>query len=234
MQCNRLPRILIEGACKFVSMHFYSLVKSKPHRSKSQWDATSLPLGWLSQRAMPTSCPHNSSEETFAQQSYRRRKQLYPAWHGKFQLPSLPFGISSPFQKAHLSVQAHIVSTLQKQPSSASPGASSKDLPFLCAASLVLEHKLNNICLEISLGFTLNFYLGELNNTNAGNNSTSRYISKSPEGRDSNNTCTLVFIAALFTKAKRWINKGEILIHAITCMKLENIKFKWNNLDTNR
>lgn len=47
MQCNRLPRILIEATYKFGSMYFYISVKSKPQKSKSQWDGTSLPLGWL-------------------------------------------------------------------------------------------------------------------------------------------------------------------------------------------
>lgn len=42
--------------------------------------------------------------------------------------------------------------------------------PFLCAASPVLEHKLNKICLEIFLRFTLNFCLGKPKNSSVVNN----------------------------------------------------------------
>lgn len=45
----------------------------------------------------------------------------------------------------------------------------SEDLPSLWAPSLVLEPELNKICLEVPLGFALNFYLGEPKNPNASN-----------------------------------------------------------------
>lgn len=60
----------------------------------------------------------------------------------------------------------------QAQPA---PGASSEDLPFLCAASLVLEHNLNKICLQISLEFPLNFYPREPKNPNTNNEVTCLY-----------------------------------------------------------
>ena len=46
---------------------------------------------------------------------------------------------------------------------------------FLCAASLLLEHKLSTICLEVSLGLPLNSYLGESKNTNASNRGSQKH-----------------------------------------------------------
>lgn len=76
---------------------------------------------------------------------------------------SPPFKNSLPLDASPLCPQ------LVKQPSKVGPGAGSEALPFLGAASLVLEHKLNKIRLDISLGFPLDFYLGEPKNLNAGN-----------------------------------------------------------------
>lgn len=53
-----------------------------------------------------------------------------------------------PFSQACFPTQAN-----QSQP------LSLEDLPFLRAIPLVFKHKLNKIYLEISLGFSLNFYL---------------------------------------------------------------------------
>lgn len=45
MQHNRAPKHF--EVKRNVSMHFWMSVKSKPHKSKSQRDVTSHPLGWL-------------------------------------------------------------------------------------------------------------------------------------------------------------------------------------------
>ena len=71
---------------------------------------------------------------------------------------SLPFSKSSPLLASPLCPQLINAAKLQ---------TSTEDLPFLCAAALGLKHKLNKICLEISLGFPLDFYLGEPKNPNA-------------------------------------------------------------------
>ena len=71
------------------------------------------------------------------------------------------------FQKPHPLCPQFIRAAKQSQ-----TRASSEDLPFFCAASLVLEHKLNKICLEISQRFPLDFYLEEAGNPNTNNNST--------------------------------------------------------------
>ena len=68
---------------------------------------------------------------------------------------TIPFTKVLPFCTSPLCFQP-IKAAKQSQPQ-----VSSGDLPFLFAASLVLEHKLNKICLEISLKFPLDFYLGE-------------------------------------------------------------------------
>lgn len=49
------------------------------------------------------------------------------------------------------------------------PWARPEELPFLCAASRMLEHKLNKTCLEDLLGSPLEFSLGQRKKSNVGN-----------------------------------------------------------------
>lgn len=78
---------------------------------------------------------------------------------------SEPF-TSPPFPQAHLFTQAlsqGIKATQQGLPESQFGG------PFLCAVSLVLEHKLNKTCPEISLVVPPDFHLGNPRTLNTGN-----------------------------------------------------------------
>lgn len=79
---------------------------------------------------------------------------------------SEPF-TSPPFPQAHLFTQAlsqGIKATQQGLPESQFGGPS-----FLCAVSLVLEHKLNKTCPEISLVVPPDFHLGNPRTLNTGN-----------------------------------------------------------------
>ena len=58
---------------------------------------------------------------------------------------------------------------LMKAAEPSCPWARSEDFAFLC----VLKHELNKICLEIALGFPLDFHLGESKNPDTGENSVS-------------------------------------------------------------
>lgn len=76
---------------------------------------------------------------------------------------SLPLRKCSRFPTSPLCPQLIKAATQSQLP------VSSKDLPFLCAVTFMVKHKLNKICLEIFLGFPLNFYLGKPKNPNARN-----------------------------------------------------------------
>ena len=72
-----------------------------------------------------------------------------PEMENSASLPFSPQSASSPSYKS--------------KPNRASPQFSSEGLSFLCADSLVLEHKLNKICQEISLDFlSISSFLGEI------------------------------------------------------------------------
>lgn len=72
--------------------------------------------------------------------------------------------------QAHLFQKAIFVPQLSKAAKQSQPQGHSEDLPFLCAASLVLQHKLNPIYLDIFfLEFPLYFFLREPKNPNTGN-----------------------------------------------------------------
>lgn len=84
------------------------------------------------------------------------------------QLPGSVAGKESPpFSNSPQLSHKPACPSLQKQPSRASPQASLEDTAFLCAASLVLRHKLKKICLELFLEFPLYFYRGEAKYPNA-------------------------------------------------------------------
>lgn len=95
---------------------------------------------------------------------------LFLAWHGKFHKPAI-------FKKPIFSYKPTLSPSYKSIQRGPAPKTSSEDHPFLCSASFVLEHSLNKICLEISPGFPLDFYLGEPKNPN-----TSNKIQKSMNG----------------------------------------------------
>ena len=105
-----------------------------------------------------SSCPHSAGMEVVPSSPTGRSNHTL-TW--KIPLPVL---FTSPRFHTHLPCPPAYKRS-QAQP----PWAGSEDLPFLCAASLVLEHNLNKIYLEISLGFPLNFCFRESKNPNANN-----------------------------------------------------------------
>lgn len=87
---------------------------------------------------------------------------LFLPWHGKFHKPAI-------FKKPVFSYKPTLSPSYKGIQRGPAPKTSSEDHPFLRSASLVLEHSLNKICLEISAGFSLAFYLGEPKNPNTSN-----------------------------------------------------------------
>lgn len=88
--------------------------------------------------------------------------RIPPPYHSKNPTPALFKSPTPPLSKKPALSQAY--KNRQSQTPSQFRG------PFLCAASPVLEHKLNKIRLEIFLRFTLNFCLGKPKNSSVVNN----------------------------------------------------------------
>lgn len=120
---------------------------------------TRPPLAWFQESQVARKKPTRMSPRFyFSAQKWQKFTRFEP-----FAFPALTRIIPQVhlFKKCPSFYRRSFCPQLLKTDKQRQPQVSSKDFSFLCVASPMLKHaKSNNICLEISLGLSLDFYLG--------------------------------------------------------------------------